>query len=108
MESIMRVDRWDEALHGTMTEESARRRYPTALYQIHRRELAEAARITGEAPARTLIGLAGTWYLEAGGDRTLVRPGDVVEVPPGPFAFVAEGPVSYLAVYPLPSELVLN
>jgi len=104
----MRTDRWNETKHGVMTEESARRRYPSALYQVNRRELDQAAHITGEAPARTLIGLAGTFYIEAGGDRTMVKPGDVIEVPTGPFAFVAEGPVSYLAVYPLPRELVLN
>jgi hypothetical protein len=104
----MRIDRWNEDKHGTMTEESARRRYPKALYQILLREVREAVHLRGEAPARTLIGLKGAWWLEAGGERTLVRPGDVIDVPQGPFAFMAEGPVAYLAVYPLPSELVLN
>ncbi len=104
----MRASRWNEPEFGALTEESARRRYPVALYQVHLRELEEPGMMTGTAPARTLIGLEGTFYLESDGERTLVRPGDVVEVGAGEFAFRAEEPVRYLAVYRLPPELVLN
>jgi hypothetical protein len=104
----MRTARWNEQEHGILSEESARGRYPSSLFQVHLRVVAEPAVMTGAAPARTLIGVEGNWYLEVDGKRTIVRPGDVVEVSAGDFVFRSEGPVVFLAVYPLPPELVLN
>jgi hypothetical protein len=104
----MRAFRWNEHEFGALCEESARRRYPVALYQVHLREMKEPAMMTGAAPARTLIGLEGSFLLESGGERALVSPGDVVEVGAGEFVFRSQGPVVFLAVYRLPPELVLN
>lgn len=104
----MRISRWDEAAQGALSEEAARKRYSPALYQVLLRRVAEPARMTGNAPQRTLIALEGTWLLEADGRRAVVRPGDVVDLSAGAFVFLAEGPVTYLAVYPLPPDRVLN
>lgn len=104
----MRTSRWNEPEDGALCEEAARRRYPAALYQVHLRAMEEPAIMTGAAPARILIGVEGRFFLEADGERILVRAGDVVEVEAGEFVFRSEEPVVYLAVYPLPPELVVN
>lgn len=97
----MKISRWEHARHGPLSEAAVRTRFKEPHHRLFRRHVPQAAEMHGVAGPRVLVPLSGSFYLGAGDEEHLARPGEVLEVPAGAFTFSSNEPVTFMAIYRL-------